>query len=113
MHIQVEEDKELQEELEIEAMYRLIDGILLNVLDMISISRKWDHRKIGLSTLHKKKSLLIEFREYFKTVGWSTWLGIYCEYFVKNKYSMKKRFENIRLTSMKEVNRRLREYEKM
>ena len=96
------------EDLEYSRIMGLVDGILLNVYDSVAISKKWDKRDISMVTLQKKKDMLLYFKDYFKTDNWDTWTDIYCEYFCKNKYILKKRFEYTRQQSMRAVNRRIK-----
>lgn len=90
----------------------LIEGIVLHVLDSITISGKWYPRDIGMETLLAKKDKLNEMCRWLKGTQWDTWVQIYAEYNHFNHRFIKRRFELIRKKSIKYVNKRIREKDK-
>ena len=91
--------------IEFNALMKLIEGIVLLVLDHVSISGKWYPREnISMETLLKKKGLLTDMGKWMKTEDWNIWTGIYSEYSKANRYYIKRKFEKIRKESMKYVN---------
>ena len=97
--------------IEFESLMKLIEGIVLLVLDHVSISGKWYPREnISMETLLKKKGLLTDMGKWMKTEDWNIWTGIYSEYSKANRYYIKKKFEKIRKESMKYVNTRIKKY---
>ena len=103
------EDLATIEEIQMEAMYRLIEAILLGVLDNVSITGKWKNRDISMTTLMKKKEKLLEMKDYLETEGWRIWLGIYCEYFHRSQLKIDRNFKKICRKSLYHVNKRIRE----
>lgn len=100
-----EQDKE---EIKFEGLMRLVEGIVLQILDRISISGKWHNRDISIISLVKKKEVLDDMRVWFKGYKWDIWLNIYCEYHSRNSRTIKKNFKKIRLQSVRYVNARIK-----
>ena len=100
--------KQDQEDIEFDGIMRLVEGIILGVLDQISISGKWYPRDISLITLESKRQKLEEMRIWFKDDKWTIWLDIYCEYHGYNQRHIKHNFEQIRRKSVKYVNSRIK-----
>lgn len=100
-----------REDMEWGGILRLIEGILLHVLDMVSISGKWKKRKISMKTLLLKLHTLKETGKWMKTWQWSVWVNIHSIFNNGDSRFIKKRFENIRRKSIKEVKRRIHEQE--
>ena len=60
--------KEEREDMEWQATIRLVEAIMLQVYDEVSISGKWYNRKnISLGTLRKKKQTLYDIGKWMKT----------------------------------------------
>ena len=101
--------KEDREEMKYEGVMRLVSGVMLHILDMVSISGKWTNKDIRIITLLEKRRILFNMRRWMKGWQWSIWVNIYAEY---NRYSsgmIKKRFHSIREDSIKEVKKRIHE----
>lgn len=105
-------DKTDIEELQFYSRMKLVEGIVLHILDSVSISRKWKNKNISMKVLLAKKHTLQEMHKWMKTWQWSIWVNIYSEYFEHNNKLIKKKFENIRRRSISEVNKRINKYEK-
>lgn len=91
-----------------DGIMRLVGGILLLILDHISISGKWYPRKLSMKVLQEKRAKLEEMRLWFKTPAWSIWLNLYCDYHGRNERTIRKNFEQIRRQSVKYVNKRIK-----
>ena len=104
--------KEDKEDVEWEGIQRLVEGIVLHVLDSVAISGKWYPRDIGMKTLLEKRKKLREMGKWMKGWQWDVWVSMYCENknFVPN--IVKKRFEAIRKESTKYVNKRIKQHTK-
>lgn len=99
-----------KEDVKWQAMMRLVETIILQVLDEVSISGKWYNRKnISSETLLKKKRALYEIGKWTKTKQWDTWISIYTEYVDTNRKNIKTKFEKIRKKSQRYVNKRIKE----
>lgn len=97
-----------ERELDFDGVMRLIEGILLEVLDKSSISGKWYPRDISLKTLKQKKATLHEMYSWLRSDKWDIWLGIYCDHFTRNSRTIKKNYLKIRRKSMIYVNKRIK-----
>lgn len=103
--------KEDREDLEWEGLMRLIEGIVLHVLDVVSISGKWYPRHISMHTLLAKKNSIRDMQKWMRGWQWDTWLNIYTD---SNNYSsnlIKKKFNNISRASIRYINQRIHEEE--
>lgn len=98
-----------REDIRWEGLMRLVEDIILGVLDTVLISGKWTNRNIGLVALEKKRQKLEEMRLWFKDYKWSIWLSIYCDHNGYNKRHVKLNFEKIRRNSVKNVNKRIKD----
>lgn len=97
-----------REQLRWESLMRLIEGIMLLVLDHVSISGKWYVRKnISMKVLREKESLLLELEGWMKEENWNTWAHVYGEYSNADYKYIKKNFEKIRKKSLKYVKKRI------
>lgn len=101
-----EQDKE---DIKFGGVMRLVEGIILQILDNVSISGKWYPKDIGMDTLMSKKALLKEMNAWLKDWHWDVWVSIYCWHYGYNKRTIKKNFENIRRQSVKYVNKRIKD----
>lgn len=90
-----------------DSILRMVEGLILGVLDKVSISGKWYKRDIRLETLIAKRRLLRRMKGEMLSKNWDIWLDLYCEHFSRNKYGIKKNFEAIRKKSVKYVNCRI------
>jgi len=97
-----------KEELRFEGLMRLVEGIILNVLDQCLISGKWENRDISLEALNKKRRILRGMLKWFRDPKWDIWLNIYCKWNGYNKRHIKKNFEKIRKKSVTYVNKRIK-----
>jgi hypothetical protein len=100
--------KQDKEDIQFDGYMRLIEGIVLSILDNVSISGKWLKKDIALVSLEKKRRVLEEMKLWFKDDKWDIWLNIYCEYHGYNERHIKKNFEKIRRNSVRYVNRRIK-----
>lgn len=100
--------KEDRDEVEFEGIMRLVDGIMLHILDNVAISGKWLLKDIGMKTLLSKKKILGEMRDWMRTWQWDVWLNIYCQHNNYDNHLVKRRFELIRKESTKYVNNRIK-----
>lgn len=98
-----------EEDVGLEGIMRLIEGILLEVLDKCSISGKWYPRDISLKTLEEKKRILQEMNRWLKGDKWPIWTDIYCDYYVRNQRTIHKNYLRIRNKSIRYVNKRIKE----
>ena len=98
-----------REDIQFEGLMRLVEGIILGVLDQVSISGKWYPRDIGFITLEKKRQTLEDLRVWFKNEQWDIWLNIYCEHHNYSARNIKRNFEKIRRNSVRYVNKKLKE----
>lgn len=102
--------KEDREEMGYEGVMRLVEGIVLHVLDAVSISNKWYPRDISMGTLLIKKQKLNEMRIWMRGWQWSIWVNLYAQHNRYSSHLIKRRFESIRKKSIHYVNKRI--YEK-
>ena len=99
-----------KEEIKWQATMRLVEAIILQVLDEVSISGKWYNRyNISMMTLNKKKEALYEIGKWMKTKQWDTWCSIYTEYVDTNRTNIKRQFEKTRKKSQRYVTKRIKE----
>jgi hypothetical protein len=96
------------EDIQIEGIHRLVDGLVLGILDKISISGKWYNRDISLKTLLQKKDILNEMKEWFKDPKWRIWVSIYCDFNNVNEGVIYDNFSKIRRKSVRYVNKLIR-----
>lgn len=89
---------------------RLVEGIVLQVLDSISISGKWDDRNLSIITLKGKRKKLREMKQWLSDKRWDVWLDIYTDYYGYKKISIKKNFHKVRGKSVTTVNKLIKEY---
>jgi len=101
-----------KDEIEYQGCIRLIEGIILRVLDDISISGKWYNRDLSLNILKKKRTILRQMLKWFRHQNWDILLDIYCNYIGINKKNIKKKFERIRKESVRYTNIRIKEKNK-
>ena len=80
-----------KEEIEFEGLMRLVAGIVLHILDKVSVSNKWKNKDISMKTLLAKKETLEEMRKWMNAWQWGIWVGIYAEYNNFNSKMIKKR----------------------
>ena len=99
-----------KEEIQFEARMRLIEGIIKQVLDEVSISNKWKNKDISLVTLLHKRKILRKTGQWMKTWQWRIWVNIWSEHNGHNNKEVIRRMESIRKRSVKHVNARI--YEK-
>lgn len=92
-----------------DGIIRLIEGILLEVLDKCSISGKWYPRDISLKTLKSKRATLKEMYKWLNDDKWQIWLGVYCEHFGRNHRTINKNYLRIRKKSIIYVNNRIKQ----
>ena len=97
-----------KEDVEYEGIMRLVEGIMLHVLDSVSISGKWLLKDISMKTLLAKKQTINEMREWMKGEQWAIWVGIYSEHNKYNNHIIKRKFELIRKESIKYVHQRIK-----
>lgn len=97
------------EEIQWDATMELVGGIVLHVLDKVSISGKWHNRNIGIDTLLAKRKTLQEMQKWMKTWQWNIWVNIYSQHNKYNGNVIKKRFESIRKKSYSYVSKKIKE----
>ena len=100
-----------RDEFEWGGIMRLVEGVVLHVLDQISITKKWTNKDISMRTLLAKKKTLKELREWMRGWQWSIWVNIYAEHNRYNNHQIKRKFELIRKKSVRIVNKRIHEKE--
>lgn len=99
--------KEDREEFEFEGIMRLVDGIMLHILDSVSISGKWLLKDISMKTLVAKRKTLRNMGKWMKTWQWDVWINIYSQHNSYDNHLIKRRFELIRKESVTYVNQRI------
>lgn len=102
---------ELSSQTQYDGLKRIVKAIVFQILDYISISKKWDNRNVSLKTLLDKKSKLRDMNKWLVDWRWDIWLRIYTEHYGGEIKIIKKNFIKIRKKSIKEVNRRIKQYE--
>lgn len=101
-------NKEDKDEIQFEAYMRLVEGVVLHVLDSIAISEKWINKDISMETLLLKKSKIKEMREWLKGWQWETWLNIYAQHKKIGMSLIHRKFIRILNKSNKYVNERIK-----
>jgi len=101
-----EEDRE---NYEYDGIMYLIEGIMLHILDAISISGKWPPRHIGTKTLLAKEELLEYYKEWMKGWQWPIWVSIYAQHNGYQPNMIKKKFNTMRNKSLRYVKKRIKE----
>ena len=96
-------------QIQYEGLMRLVKAIVFQILDYVSISKKWNNKDVSLKTLlNKKKRLQNEFR-YLNSEKFIIILTIFCERFGGEIKVIKRNFLKIRLKSIKIVNKKIYE----
>jgi hypothetical protein len=102
------QEKYFKTELQTEGIFRLIEAILLQVLDKVLVSGKWTKRDISLATLEKKLETLKEMEVYLKSDNWDIWVRVYSDYYKTVPHNIKRNFEKLRKKSEKLVRERIK-----
>jgi len=97
-----------EEEIQWHGMMALVEGIILQVLDNISISGKWYPRDISMKRLIEKRRLLRNMLKWFRDDKWQIWLSLYCNHKGYSDTVIRRNFEKIRKKSVKYVNKRIK-----
>ena len=79
----------------IDGYIRLIEGIILNALDKISISAKWDNRPITESMIKHKILNMESMREWINSENCGIWLSVYANETGRNAKQIRKSLKKI------------------
>ncbi len=96
------EDKELDN---FDGYIRLIEGMLLGVLDQISISGKWANREITRSMIDRKRAMITIIKAWFKEEGSDIWIGIYAKETGISAKQIKNSFKRVVRRSVRYLNK--------
>lgn len=83
---------------------RLIEGILLGVLDQISISGKWANRVKTRSMIDRKRAMIDNVKKWLKEEGSDIWIGIYARESGISAKQIKNSFKRVIRRSVKYLN---------